>query len=236
GTLAPPLPKAFPLLCLPLSCWLLSVAFLLLGLRAWFTNARTRLRLPPGPPGNFLSGNFRDFKSPQRWKIFARWRELYGDKVHVRVLQRSAVIINDLHAALEILRKQSAATAGRPRFVMACGLMGFDTATATSQPNELHRRMRRYMVLALHARTERHSIIADERDTLLNKLGCTPRDFSAYSTGCGLCCLALRLLPHSSRSPDPLVELTNRSLEPMSIALSSTYLVEFFPILRYIPE
>jgi hypothetical protein len=45
-----------------------------------------------------------------------------GDLVHIRVLRRSVVIVNDLQSALGILTKQSAATAGRPRFVMACEL------------------------------------------------------------------------------------------------------------------
>ncbi|EUC65233.1 cytochrome P450 family oxidoreductase OrdA, putative [Rhizoctonia solani AG-3 Rhs1AP] len=217
----------------------LSAALLFLCLRAWFVNVRPPLRLPPGPPGHFLSGNLREFKSPQRWKTFARWRETYGGIVHVKVLKRSVIILNDLHSTLEILAKQSAVTAGRPRFVMACELMGFDTATATSQPNEFHRKMRRYMVPALHTRnfSERHPIIADERDNLLDKLEFTPWDFSQHLRRAVASVVLRFAYSHTvAEDHDPLVELINRSLESVSVALSSTYLVEFLPILRYMPE
>ncbi|KAJ1311174.1 hypothetical protein OPQ81_009675 [Rhizoctonia solani] len=214
-------------------------ALVLLGLRTLPTNGRTSLKLPPGPPGHFLSGNLRDFKSPQRWKIFTQWRGIYGDIIHLRVLRRSVVIINDLHPALEVLTKQSVATAGRPRFVMACELMGFDTATATSQPNEFHRTMRRYMVPALHARnfSERYPIITDERDILLNKLESTPWDFSQHLRRAVASVVLRFAYSHTvAEDHDPLVELINKSLESVSITLSSTYLVEFLPILKYIPE
>ncbi|CUA73980.1 O-methylsterigmatocystin oxidoreductase [Rhizoctonia solani] len=217
----------------------LSAALIFLGLRAWLTYVHTPLRLPPGPSGHFLFGNLREFKSAQRWKMFARWRETYGDIVHVKVLKRSVVILNDFHSTLEILTKQSAGTAGRPRFVMACELMGFDTATATSQPNEFHRKMRRYMVPALHARnfSERHPIIADERDTLLNKLEFTPWDFSQHLRRAVASVVLRFAYSHTvAEDHDPLVELINRSLQSVSIALSSTYFVEFLPLLRYIPE
>ncbi|KAF8761745.1 cytochrome P450 [Rhizoctonia solani] len=214
----------------------LSVSFVLLGLRVWFTNARAPHQLPPGPPGHFLYGNLREFKSPQRWKIFTKWRELYGGLVHIRVLRRSVVIVNDFQSAVGILTKQSGATAGRPRFVMACELMGFDTATATSQPNEFHRKMRRYMVPALHPRnfSERHPIVAEERDMLLKKLEFAPWDFSQHLRR--LCRSSLAYSHTVAEDHDPLVELINKSLDSVSVALSSTYLVEFLPILRYIPQ
>ncbi|CAE6416160.1 unnamed protein product [Rhizoctonia solani] len=217
----------------------LSAAFFLLGLRVWFNNVRLSPRLPPGPAGHFLTGNLREFKSPHRWKTFTRWKEIYGDIVHIRVLKRSVVIINDLHSTLEILTKQSTVTAGRPRFVMACELMGFDTATATSQPNEFHRKMRRYMVPALHARnfSERHPIIVDERDTLMKKLEFTPSDFSQHVRRAVASVVLRFAYSHTvAEDHDPLVELINKSLDSISIALSSTYFVEFLPILKYIPE
>ncbi|CAE6477386.1 unnamed protein product [Rhizoctonia solani] len=217
----------------------LGTALVLLSLRVWFTHIRVPLRLPPGPPGHFISGNLKEFKSPQRWKTFAKWREVYGDIVHLRVLGRSVVVINELHSTLDVLTKQSAVTAGRPRFVMACELMGFDTATATSQPNDFHRSMRRYIVPALHARnfSERHPIITNERDTLLNKLEFTPWDFSQHIRRAVASVVLRFAYSHTvAEDHDPLVELINRSLESVSIALSSTYLVEFLPILRYIPE
>ncbi|KAF8741962.1 cytochrome P450, partial [Rhizoctonia solani] len=217
----------------------LSVSFVLLGLRVWFTNARAPHQLPPGPPGHFLYGNLREFKSPQRWKIFTKWRELYGGLVHIRVLRRSVVIVNDLQSAVGILTKQSGATAGRPRFVMACELMGFDTATATSQPNEFHRKMRRYMVPALHPRnfSERHPIVAEERDMLLKKLEFAPWDFSQHLRRAVASVVLRFAYSHTvAEDHDPLVELINKSLDSVSVALSSTYLVEFLPILRYIPQ
>ncbi|CAE6453716.1 unnamed protein product [Rhizoctonia solani] len=99
--------------------------------------------------------------------------------------------------------------------------------------------MRRYMVPALHPRnfSERHPIIADERDVLLRKLEFTPWDFSQHLRRAVASVVLRFAYSHTvAEDHDSLVELINRSLESVSLALSGTYLVEFLPILRYIPE
>ncbi|KAG8764652.1 hypothetical protein FRC12_007970 [Ceratobasidium sp. 428] len=193
-----------------------------------------RSRLPPGPAGHFLFGSLKEFKANQRWRVFAEWSKLYGDVVHTKVLGRSFVVLNSTQSAANILNKQSALTCGRPRFVMACELMGFDTATALSQPNYFHRQMRRLMAPELSARNlaSRLPIQIRERDRLLQRLDASPNDFSRHLQRAVASVVLDYSYAHSVPGDhDPLVELINKSMATVSVALSgNSYLVDHLPL------
>ncbi|QRV90769.1 cytochrome P450 family protein [Ceratobasidium sp. AG-Ba] len=196
--------------------------------------------LPPGPSGNILLWTLKEFKSNQRWRVFAEWSKLYGDVIHTKVLGRSFVILNSKQSADDILVKQSTSTCGRPRFVMACELMGFETATALSQPNHFHRQMRRLMVPELSSRNSasRQPIELEERDRLLQRLESSPECFVKHIQRAVASVVLRYSYGHDvPEGPDPLVELINSSLTTASLALSgSSYLVDYLPFLKYIPE
>ncbi|KAG8714412.1 hypothetical protein FRC08_011948 [Ceratobasidium sp. 394] len=219
----------------------LSSAFILLCLKlCGLTSLLKRSRLPPGPSGHFLFGSLNEFKSNQRWRVFAEWSKLYSDVVYTKVLGRSFVVLNSTQSAADILTKQSVPTSGQPRFVMACELIGFDTATAMSQPNDFHRQMRRLMAPELSARNSvnRHPIQTKERDVLLQRLDCSPDNFLRHIQQ-AVASVVLRYT-HAHSVPgdyDPLAELINKSLATLSVPLSgNSYLVDYVPLLKHIPE
>ncbi|KAG8698248.1 hypothetical protein FRC09_007331 [Ceratobasidium sp. 395] len=226
---------------LQLPIFALGTAFALLCLKLCdLTGLLKRSRLPPGPAGHFLFGSLKEFKANQRWRLFAEWSKLYGDVVHTKVLGRSFVVLNSTQSAANILNKQSALTCGRPRFVMACELMGFDTATALSQPNYFHRQMRRLMAPELSARNlaSRLPIQIRERDRLLQRLDASPNDFSRHLQRAVASVVLDYSYAHSVPGDhDPLVELINKSMATVSVALSgNSYLVDYIPLLKYIPD
>jgi hypothetical protein len=40
--------------------------------------ALSGLKLPPGPPGDFLIGNLRDIPSHHEWETYSKWQKKYG--------------------------------------------------------------------------------------------------------------------------------------------------------------
>jgi hypothetical protein len=89
------------------------------------------LKLPPGPPGDFLIGNLRDIPSHHEWETFAKWQKEYGncpwcictlmhlkflsgDLVYLNFLGTSLLYVNSAEMAHELFDKKSAIYSDRP--------------------------------------------------------------------------------------------------------------------------
>ncbi|KIM82253.1 hypothetical protein PILCRDRAFT_33095, partial [Piloderma croceum F 1598] len=59
--------------------------------------------LPPGSKPLPLIRNLFDMPHSDKYKMYAKWGEQYGDVVHVGVLNMHIVILNSFHAVSKLL-------------------------------------------------------------------------------------------------------------------------------------
>ncbi|KAF9527924.1 cytochrome P450 [Crepidotus variabilis] len=128
-----------------------ALAFTLLALiRQWTT--RSRLPLPPGPPGNLIFGN--TLPPAFAYRHFEKWTQEYGPAFTIRQGLTTTVVIGRLQAAIDIMEKEGAATVDRPRNISAGETLSGGMRVLLTPAGERFKKMRR----ALHAHLQPKSI------------------------------------------------------------------------------
>ncbi|KAK3328214.1 cytochrome P450 [Cercophora scortea] len=80
---------------------------------------RKQIRLPPGPPGEFLLGHYRTAPKDGAFKQYAKWAKEYkSDVLFFETFGTRWIVLNSLKSAVELLEKRGSIYADRPRFVM----------------------------------------------------------------------------------------------------------------------
>ncbi|CAE6512419.1 unnamed protein product [Rhizoctonia solani] len=144
-----------------------------------------------------------------------------------------------MELATELLEKQTAATSGRPRGVMANEILGWGTSPAFRKHDERHKKMRRLMASALHPAAARSYGPQHLETTLgfLRALAANPESFmDATNTAVGSFIMRLAYGYISKSTKDPLLSMVHESFRYLGIATSTYFLVNDFPILRYLPR
>ncbi|KAJ1302302.1 hypothetical protein OPQ81_001119 [Rhizoctonia solani] len=144
-----------------------------------------------------------------------------------------------MELATELLEKQTAATSGRPRDVMANEILGWGTSPAFRKHDERHKKMRRVMASALHPAAAR-SYASQHLDTtlaFLRAVAANPESFmDATNTAVGSFIMRLAYGYISQPARDPLLAMVHESFRYLGIATSTYFLVNDFPLLRYLPR
>ncbi|KAI1261966.1 putative O-methylsterigmatocystin oxidoreductase [Xylariaceae sp. FL1019] len=204
------------------------------------TRHRSKLPLPPGPPGEPLIGHLRVIPAQRPEYQYARWAKEYGsDILHFNVLGRSIIVLNSVESAQDLLNKRGANYADRPRFVLF-EVMGWGvtlTFLRWSPQFKLHRKLlqssftqsacKAYRPIQVaEARRAARAIIADPDswETLL-------RQFSTaviLRIGFGI---------EVQEKDDPYIKMTLDVEEATGQGgTPAGNIVDFFPILRYLPN
>jgi cytochrome P450 len=109
---------SIPLLAF-LSC---PIVYLLLRLQQWFQD-RSKLPLPPKPPGLPLLGNALEVigstKTGSQHLLFEKYAQEFGEIVRVQVGPFTQYFINSDEAVKALFDKASAATSERPRWIVS---------------------------------------------------------------------------------------------------------------------
>ncbi|KAI0456734.1 putative cytochrome P450 oxidoreductase [Xylaria acuta] len=80
---------------------------------------KSRLPLPPGPPGENFIGHLRTIPAEHPEFQYAEWAKEYDTEIlHFNVLGRSIIVLDSIEAAHDLLDKRGANYADRPRFVL----------------------------------------------------------------------------------------------------------------------
>lgn len=101
------------------------VATAMVALAAFLYLSRKRMSsspsspLPPGPPRLPVIGNIYQAPKSHAWLQYEEWGKAYGPVVYLNMAGQSVIILSTFQAAHDLLNRQGANFADRPRFVVS---------------------------------------------------------------------------------------------------------------------
>ncbi|KAF8891878.1 cytochrome P450 [Infundibulicybe gibba] len=217
--------------------WLVVIATTI-AYRRWQISRRPPL--PPGPKGLPLLGNIRDIPSSRQWLAYTEWAKVYGEIVYLEALGKPLVILNTLNAARELLERRSSIYSDRPHMVMANDLMGWTWDFGHLSYSDLWRRHRKmfHQYFQHNAVSEfTHLQVAATSDMVLKLLE-NPDNFGSHVRHC-IGSTVLKIVYGYDIKPenDEYVLLADEAAQGLTqVIAAGTYLVDFIPILKYIPD
>ncbi|QRV96243.1 cytochrome P450 family protein [Ceratobasidium sp. AG-Ba] len=195
--------------------------------------------LPPSPPGHWFWGN-RELVSEQfsHIKLGMEVREQYGDIITLTSPFGATIIVNSIDVAMELLEKQAAITANRPRKVMMDDIMQWSSGVSWHPHNERHKKLRRIMASALSPAASR-KYAREQTETALKiskVLMLSPPTF-AQDMRQELGSLFMRIAyGHIAVENDPIIRMSHQALGYMFRGLFGYFWVDDLPFLRFLPE
>ncbi|KAJ7824971.1 cytochrome P450 [Mycena olivaceomarginata] len=100
-----------------------------------------RTRLPPGPKGYPIIGNYYDLPAEGSHLQYSEWKKSYGDLIFLSILGRNILVCNSRETVMDILHKRGANSADRPRMPILERWCGFGWAMFTwKYGSEIHDR------------------------------------------------------------------------------------------------
>ncbi|KAF9527922.1 cytochrome P450 [Crepidotus variabilis] len=213
-----------------------SLSFTLFAvIRQWLT--RKILPLPPGPSGNLIFGTSIPSSFPYRH--FEKLTQEYGPMISFRQGLTTVVVIGRLDAATDVMEKQGALTADRPRSITAGEILSGGMRTLFTPFGDRFKRMRR----ALHTHLQPKLLTAyapvqmRNAKQLVFDIVDDPKNFQHHSTRYSASILMSIAYGMKIRSyDDPEVLAIRRCLSRLAANFRpGHWKVEDFPFLRYIP-
>ncbi|KAG2085777.1 cytochrome P450 [Suillus discolor] len=200
--------------------------------------AARRLPLPPGPPGRWLLGNAmpKSFVPFQ----FARWTEQYGPVFSLKQGHRIFVVIGRHQAAVDIMEKEGANLADRPRSIAVHETLSGGFRVVLEGTGERLRRLRRVLHANLqpkvaetyepmqtrHAKNVVLDILNDPKNHQKHAMRYSASVIMSFTYG--------KITPTSYTDPE-VVDINRFSARIGQAMRPGAYLVDAYPILRFVP-
>ncbi|KAK7018237.1 cytochrome P450 [Favolaschia claudopus] len=202
---------------------------------------RPRLPLPPGPPTLPLVGNLFDVPSSFQWKTYAQWAKDYdSDIIHLNVAGTSVIVLSTFEASDALFEKRSSIYSDRHRFPMVNELMGWHFNIGLMKYGDEWRTHRRLLNETFNSQTVRKFEPAElaGAHTLLGRLLHSPNDFQDHLRQmAGEIIMAVAYGIDALPTKDPYIALAHEAVRTFSIGtIPGQYLVDTFPILKYVPQ
>ncbi|KAJ8517792.1 hypothetical protein ONZ45_g5071 [Pleurotus djamor] len=234
-------------------------AFIYVLLRKWATRAGSSRKYPPGPATSWTGMGLKGIDMPKQypWLTYAKWKETYGDIIFLNVFRNPLLVLNSAEAAQDLLEKRSAIYSSRPVRTMQADLMGFGFLFSGLPYNSWYKQHRTMFHKYFQAKTvsDYHAIQLKHTHILLRNL---QHDWARLDHHIRRQVLELYLFNsqvelrrrttaaivleicyghHVAEQGDEYVSLADQALT--GIAQSGnfgTYMVDYIPILKYVPE
>ncbi|KAF5365975.1 hypothetical protein D9758_006618 [Tetrapyrgos nigripes] len=233
------------LLAIPVLLVIYNLCGYLLGRR------RQKLPYPPGPRGLPIIGSFFDVLTPRtgldaQWAIYRDMGNIYhSDLLHINVLGDRTVVVNSAKAAEELLERRSGIYSSRPPMHMAHE-SGWGWALSVMPYTSRWRLHRRtfHQYFRSDAIAAYHPYIRQATSRLLRSLSC----IQSTTMGTQYDDLQAAVRQHAAsiilyttygitekEDMDAFVELVNNAAESLVTFSHGIFLVDYFPLLRYVP-
>ena len=196
--------------------------------------------MPPGPiPFPFI-GNKLDLPKSKPWIKFQEWSKIYGPIYTIWIGRRPTIIVSDPNIAVDLMEKRSNKYSSRPRFI-AMGEIHWDMAPMLVQPYGKSWSIRRKLLH--HAMTPAalrlyKPIQEAEASRLCYHLLQDPDRWERYIDR--FTASIVFTVAYGHRIDSLNAKIVRQRLEFMQYAaelnVPGAYLVESFPIMKYIPR
>ncbi|GJJ11033.1 hypothetical protein Clacol_005264 [Clathrus columnatus] len=188
--------------------------------RWWNSRIPRGLKRPPGPLGHFLIGNLLDIPRSKEWLTFNRWANQYGDLCYLSIPGASLLFVNSYELAKELFETRGSIYSDRYRSIVLNDLLKFDWTI-------IHTAVENY-----------HDVHIKYTKVLLKRLYQAPEDYRThirYILGASI--LEVTYGIQAASEKDPFLILSETTIQQVIEAgLPGTYLVDIFPVLKYIPS
>ncbi|KAG8833045.1 hypothetical protein FRC17_000111 [Serendipita sp. 399] len=193
----------------------------------------------PGPRPKPIIGNARDFPTRARYQAFSKYREQYGDIVHLRLPTFHLVLLSKLDDADELLNKRAHIWSARPYNRMVDDYCGFAWGLITTQPTASFYEQRKVFrkVMGPHVVSDFDLLIEEEAKNLIkNARGFSgdPHDIIHDATGAVVIRIAYGDKVHAQYGPE-LVELNLSTMAFITWSMTQLWIINLLPISRFIP-
>ncbi|KAG2099558.1 cytochrome P450 [Suillus discolor] len=200
--------------------------------------AARRLPLPPGPPGRWLLGNAMP-KSHAPFQ-FARWTEQYGPVFSLKQGHKIFVVIGRHQAAVDIMEKEGANVADRPRSIAVHETLSGGFRVVLEGSTERLRRMRR----VLHANLQPKVAVTYEpmqtrhaKNVILDILN-DPMNHQKHAmrySASVIMSFTYGKITSTSYTDSEVVNINRLAARFGQAMKPGAYLVDAYPILRFVP-
>ncbi|KAJ7626299.1 cytochrome P450 [Mycena polygramma] len=197
---------------------------------------------PPSPKGVPVFGNAADLPQSQPWLTFSRWAEDYGPIVHLRILGKSIIIINDLNYAIDLLDKKGRIYSNRPALVMGGEIVGWNKGPALIQFGKKWADYRRLMAQFLGTRSKIETTYTNTLQSathgFLRNLLQSPIVWKDHGYRfAGAIVLNIAYGYQAKDRDDPLVKLVDEAMDQFSeVTATNAFAVDIFPLLKFVPQ
>ncbi|KAH7912679.1 cytochrome P450 [Hygrophoropsis aurantiaca] len=199
--------------------------------------SRSRLPLPPGPPGHWLFGTA--LPKANQSQQFAEWINTYGPVISLRIGPKRMVIIGRHQAAVDIMEKEGGLLADRPRAVAAGEILSRGLRMILAPAGEQFRRLRKAAHTHLQAKAaDSYAPLQMDaaRDVIVDILN-DPTHHQAHAKRYAASVILKVTYGKTARTSntDREIILINKMLGRFQSLMRPGATIERYPILRYVP-
>ncbi|KAK2060500.1 cytochrome P450 [Colletotrichum caudatum] len=200
--------------------------------------------LPPGPRGLPIVGNVKDLPAFDEYEAlyWLKHKEKYGPISSITAMGTTALILNDLEIASELLEKRSAKHSSRPLQVFAGQMVGADNLISMVPYGDRFRVQRKKMGRIIGSKTsaaQYNKLQEAEAGHLLLHMLQEPDQYLKHLKRLAASLVLKIIYGYNVEQfkEDPLVRLIDETNERLIVAfVPGNFIVDIFPFLRYIPS